>query len=258
MAAPLTIVDSFTDRPFSGNPAGVCRLEAWPDDDWLQAVAAEVNLAETAFLVPRTDGDVDLRWFTPAVEVDLCGHATLASTKVLDRSVRFHTRSGVLTTTVARDGSITMDLPAFRVAPAPTDGWAARLGVESDQVLGGWASSSWMLVELDSATTVRRAAPDMDALAAHREVLVVAHDDEGFDSVCRMFAPAIGIPEDPVTGAAHCVIGPWLAERTGRTEFTGFQASKRGGTVGMRVDGDRVFLTGTAVIVSEGQLLVDP
>jgi PhzF family phenazine biosynthesis protein len=254
MPVPLTVVDSFTDQPFSGNPAGVCRLDAWPDDRWLQAVAAEVNLAETAFLVPRADGDVDLRWFTPTTEIDLCGHATLASTKVLDRSVRFHTASGILTTTIAPDGTITMDFPAHPVSPADDDhtAWGDRLGIEAGRVRSVSTSATWNLIEVDSAASVRSAAPDMTAISAYRHVLVVAHDDEGFDSVCRMFAPSIGIPEDPVTGAAHCVIAPWLAERTGRTEFTGRQASTRGGTVGMRVDGDRVFLTGSAVIVTEG------
>lgn len=258
MPVPLTIVDSFTDRPFSGNPAGVCRLDTWPDDAWLQAVAAEVNLSETAFVVPRADGDVDLRWFTPAIEIDLCGHATLASTKVLGRSVRFHTRSGVLTTTVADDGTITMDFPAHPVTTADAGGWADRLGLDPDQVLGAWSSATWNMLEVDSADTVRATHPDMAAIRGYRHVLVVAHDDEGFDSVCRMFAPSIGIPEDPVTGAAHCVIAPWLGERTGRREFTGHQASSRGGVVGMRLAGDRVYLTGTAVMVSDGRLLVDP
>lgn len=258
MPVPLTIVDSFTDRPFAGNPAGVCQLESWPEDGWLQAVAAEINLAETAFVILRPDGDFDLRWFTPTTEVDLCGHATLASTKVLGRSVRFHTKSGVLTTAIDDAGTITMDFPAHPSAPSDSTGWETKVGIEPERILGVWSSDTWSLVEVDSAATVRAATPDMDALSAHRHVLVVAHEDEGFDSVCRMFAPAVGIPEDPVTGAAHCVIAPWLAERTGRTEFTGHQASTRGGTVGMRLDGDRVFLTGSAVVVTEGQLLVDP
>jgi PhzF family phenazine biosynthesis protein len=258
MPVPLTIVDSFTDRPFSGNPAGVCQLQAWPDESWLQGVAAEVNLSETAFVVPRGDGDLDLRWFTPTTEIDLCGHATPATTRVLGRSVRYHTRSGVLTTTVDADGTITMDFPAHPVEPADPNGWAAKVGVADERVLRRWASDTWNLIEVDSADAVRSAAPDMDALRAERSVIVVACGTDRFDSVCRVFAPAWGIPEDPVTGAAHCVIAPWLAALTGRTEMVGHQASQRGGTVGMRLDRDRVQLSGKATIVTEGRILVDP
>lgn len=264
MAVPLTVVDSFTDRPFSGNPAGVCLLEAPAPDHWMQAVAAEVNLSETAFLVPRADGDHDLRWFTPAVEVDLCGHATLASAHVLGGSGRFHTRSGLLTCTPGPDGTIQMDLPADPVEPIATDGWAEALALDPERVVSaGRAPSKWVLVEVGTAADVRAATIDRDAVmtlggSAIVAVDATADDTETFDSVCRVFAPGAGIDEDPVTGSAHCVIGPWLTARHGRASFTGYQASARGGQVAMRVAGDRVVVSGTAVTVSEGLLLVDP
>jgi PhzF family phenazine biosynthesis protein len=268
VTVPLTIVDSFTDRPFAGNPAGVCRLDGPAPDAWMQAVAAEVNLSETAFLVPRADGDVDLRWFTPTVEIDLCGHATLASAHVLGRPTRFHTRSGVLTTTVGADGVITMDFPGHEVTqadPADADapGWAGALGLDADAVIGIWSSPTWTLIQVRSPTDVTASAPDFAAVADRGGHALLVADTTGdpsstFDSVCRMFAPAAGIPEDPVTGAAHCVIGPWLAARTGRTDFLGHQASRRGGTVAMRVAADRVFLSGPAVTVFEGSLVPPP
>lgn len=268
MPVPLTIVDSFTDRPFAGNPAAVVRLTAAAPDRWMQAVAAEVNLSETAFVVPRADGDLDLRWFTPTVEVDLCGHATLASAHVLGGTGRFHTRSGLLTCGPGPDGTIRMDLPATRVVPAEgglAEGWAARLGLEDDQVRAvSEGPGSWILVEVVDGAAVRRMAPDLVALAraAEHAVLVVADtaddDAEPTDSVARVFAPGSGIDEDPVTGAAHTLIGPWLAARHPRSTFSGHQASRRGGFVGMEVRGDRVIVSGHAVTVSEGSLLVDP
>jgi PhzF family phenazine biosynthesis protein len=270
MTLPLTVVDAFTDRPFSGNPAGVCVLAGPAPDAWMQAVAAEVNLSETAFLVPRDDGDWGLRWFTPTVEVDLCGHATLASAHVLGGDARFHTRSGPLTCRRAGDGTIEMDFPAKpldRVDPLPVDeDWAGALGLDGDQVVGLWRRADWLLLEVADASIVRAASPDADRLVAlGGHCLLVADttgvedgEDAPFDSVCRLFAPGAGIPEDPVTGSAHCVIAPWLADRTGRTEFTGHQASARGGVVGMRLDGDRVVLSGTAVTIWEGRLLTPP
>jgi PhzF family phenazine biosynthesis protein len=264
MGQAVTVVDAFTDTPFSGNPAAVCVLAAPTTERWMQAVATELNLSETAFLVPRPDGDHDLRWFTPTVEVDLCGHATLASAHVLGGERRFHTRSGVLTCGSAPGGVITLDFPASPPEPVadPPD-WAPALGLPAGRVAGVWTTrGGWTLVELASAHDVRSIVPDQAAiLALGGEVVVAAAtpgDREGVDSVSRVFGPGVGIPEDPVTGAAHCIIGPWLAGRTGRTELTGEQASSRGGIVGMRLTGDRVVLSGRAVTVMEGVLHQDP
>ena len=263
MAQDITIVDSFTDTPFRGNPAGVCVLVAPTTDEWMQAVAAELNLSETAFVTPRDDGDHDLRWFTPTVEVDLCGHATLAAAHVLGGERRFHTRSGVLVCGPAGDGAITLDFPAARPTPVadPPD-WGPALGVPSTTVLGVWSTTNgWTLVELATAADVRSAAPDSAAILAlggHMVAAAASGDGDGIDSVARVFAPALGIDEDPVTGAAHCVLAPWLAERTGRTELTGEQASARGGIVGMCLTGDRVVLSGRAVTVIDGTLHSDP
>jgi predicted PhzF superfamily epimerase YddE/YHI9 len=263
MGQAITVVDAFTDTPFSGNPAAVCVLARPTTEAWMGAVAAEMNLSETAFLVPRGDGDLDLRWFTPTSEVDLCGHATLASAHVLGGPRRFHTRSGVLACAPGEGGAIVLDMPATPVAPVadPPD-WAAALGLAPGRIVGVWGNDQgWVLAEAASPADVRGLTPDVSAITAlGGYVLVVAApgDLPGIDSVCRLFAPNVGIPEDPVTGAAHCVIAPWLAGRTGRREFAGEQASARGGRVGMRLAGDRVFLTGRAVTVWEGALRVDP
>lgn len=268
MAVPLSVVDSFTDRPFGGNPAGVVVLAGAAPEAWMRAVAAEVNLSETAFVVERDDGDHDLRWFTPTVEVDLCGHATLASAHVLGGTRRFHTRSGLLTCEPRPDGSIAMDLPGTVVTPAVgavAEGWPVVLGLAAAQVLAvAEGPGSWLLAELAGGSAVRSVAPDLAALAERTDhaVLVVADttgdDAEPTDSVARVFAPSAGIPEDPVTGSAHAIIGPWLAARHGRTTFTGHQASSRGGHVAMEVRGDRVVVSGHAVTVSQGSLLIDP
>jgi PhzF family phenazine biosynthesis protein len=263
MGQDITIVDSFTDIQFRGNPAGVCVLATATTDEWMQAVAAELNLAETAFLVPRGDGDHDLRWFTPTTEVDLCGHATLASAHVLGGERVFHTRSGPLTSGTGADGSITLDFPASPPEPEedPVD-WAAPLGLPAGAVIGVWSTpTGWTLVEVATAAEVRSLVPDSAAILAwggHMVLVAAVGDREGIDSVCRVFAPALGIDEDPVTGAAHCVLAPWLAERTGRTDFTGEQASARGGIVGMRLAGDRVVLSGRAVTTIVGTLQSDP
>ena len=267
MAQPITVVDAFIDEPFAdesfaGNPAGVCVLEVPAGEAWMRAVAAELNLSETAFVVPRPDGDHDLRWFTPSTEVDLCGHATLASAHVLGGSPRFHTRSGVLACGQEPDGRITLDLPAGPVTPAEVaPGWAPALGLEADRVRGVWTNPSWALVELATPEDVRAIVPDRARvldLGGHAIAVATPGDRPGVDSVARVFAPALGIDEDPVTGAAHCVIGPWLAARTGRTDLTGEQASARGGVVGMHVAGDRVVLSGRAVTVLEATLRIDP
>ncbi len=263
MAQAITVVDAFTDAPFSGNAAAVCVLAAPTTEAWMQAVAAELNLSETAFLVPRSDGDHDLRWFTPTTEVDLCGHATLASAHVLGGERRFHTRSGVLRAAPMTRGAIALDFPANPPAPVadPPD-WAPALGLPPGGVLAVYAAAGgWTLVEAASAAAVRALPPDQAAILAlggHIVVVAAPGDRAGVDSVARVFAPGVGIDEDPVTGAAHCVIAPWLAAHTGGTEFTGEQASSRGGVVGMRLDGDRVVLSGRAVTVIEGVLHSDP
>lgn len=255
-------IDAFTDRPFSGNPAAVCLLPSPRDADWMQRVAAEMNLAETAFLVRRPDG-FDLRWFTPATEVDLCGHATLASAHALweegqlDPSVlaRFHTRSGILT---ARRGEqmIWLDFPATPEEPISSPPELARgLGV-TIQYLG--RTQFDYLVEVASEETVRSLAPDLGELAClpARGVIVTARSEHSdFDFVSRFFAPAAGIPEDPVTGSAHCGLGPFWSARLHKSELVGYQASSRGGTVRVSVKGDRVHLGGQAVTVLRGELL---
>ncbi len=263
MAQPIVIVDSFTDVPFAGNPAGVCVLAAATTDAWMQAVAGELNLSETAFVAPRPAGGHDLRWFTPTTEVDLCGHATLASAHVLGGDRRFHTRSGPLVCRAAGEGTIEMDFPALLVDPfADPPDVAPALGLSPDRVLGVYASEGgWLFAELASAADVRVVVPHLAAVEAPGGSVIVAvtpGEREGIDSVCRVFVPGAGIAEDPVTGAAHCLIAPWLAARTGRSEFTGEQASARGGIVGMRVAGARVVLSGRAVTVLEGSLREDP
>jgi predicted PhzF superfamily epimerase YddE/YHI9 len=263
MGQAISVVDAFTDAPFSGNPAAVCVLARPTTEAWMRAVAAELNLSETAFAVPRPGGDHDLRWFTPTTEVGLCGHATLATAHVLGGAGRFHTRAGVLTCTPGDGGAIVMDFPAVAVAPVadPPD-WAPAVGLAAGAITGVWASDDgWVLAEVAAPADVRAAVPDRAAILArggHVVVVAATGDRPGVDSVCRVFGPGVGIDEDPVTGAAHCIIGPWLAARTGRRELVGEQASARGGTVGMRVDGNRVGLSGRAVTVWEGMLHADP
>jgi len=260
MPGPLYLVDAFTDRPFSGNPAGICLPDADRDHLWMQAVAAEMNQAETAFLRPRSDGDWDLRWFTPTVEVDLCGHATLASAHVLWESgrmpagqpVRFHTRSGVLTCTAA-GGQIEMDFPAEPATPIQAPAQEAFALGAAPTFVG--RNRMDMLVVLDSAETLRQLAPDMGLVVKikARGVIVTARSDRpGADFVSRFFAPQSGVAEDPVTGSAHCCLGPYWRDVLGKDELIGYQASKRGGTVAVRCVGNRVILGGTAVTVVEG------
>jgi PhzF family phenazine biosynthesis protein len=269
----ILVVDAFTDRPFGGNPAGVCLLDRPVTDQWMQSVAAELRHSETAFVEP-VDGDeaaratpaVDyrLRWFTPAVEVDLCGHATLATAHVLfERGeagpIRFSTRSGVLTVHRDRAGTVTMEFPALppEAAPLPA-GLAEALGVTPV-----WTGRSRfdVLAEVADEATVRGLAPDLGALAAveARGVIVTARADEAapYDFVSRFFAPAVGVPEDPVTGSAHCVLGPYWAGALGQPDgaaLTGVQLSARGGTVQVATRGDTVELTGHASTVLEGEL----
>ena len=260
----ITQVDAFTSEPFGGNPAAVCLLPAPADEAWMQRVAREMNLSETAFLVERGDGSFDLRWFTPAVEVDLCGHATLASAHVLwegnhlapDAPAFFHTRSGRLSA-ILRDGWIKMDFPAEPDRPASVpDGLAGALG--ADPIYVGRNRFDY-LVEVDSEPTVRRLAPDIRRLGnvtTFRGIIVTARaDTDGIDFVSRYFAPSAGIDEDPVTGSTHCCLAPYWRRRLGRTAFTAWQASARGGLVKVEVHGDRVALSGQAVTVMRCELL---
>ncbi len=252
-------VDAFADRPFTGNPAAVIPLNSWLDDAVLQAIAEENNLAETAFTV-RGDGtaaDYELRWFTPTTEVALCGHATLASGHVLlgDRaSLRFATRkSGVLE--VRRDGGgYALDLPATEVAPADHGALRAALGLPNAPLFLS-ASGDTAIVLADDAAAVRACAPDMRALAAVPVLAIVtAPGDGGFDVVSRVFVPAWGVPEDPVTGAAHAALTPFWARRLGRDSFSAFQASRRGGRLRCTLVGQRAVLGGSCVTVIEGKL----
>ncbi len=262
MPVPLAIVDAFTDRPFAGNPAAVCLLDAPADADWMQRVAAEMNLSETAFLVPQ-DGGFGLRWFTPVVEVDLCGHATLASAHALWEWGRlaavapacFYSKSGLLTAE-CDGGRIVLDFPAKPCTPAdPPPGLLDGLGAAATFVgLNGMD----YFVELASADEVRRLRPDHARLRTLpvRGVIVTARsDDARYDFVSRFFAPGSGIDEDPVTGSAHCSLGPYWAAKFGKTTLVGFQASARGGVVAVEVRGERVRLGGSAVTVVRGELL---
>jgi PhzF family phenazine biosynthesis protein len=255
-------VDAFTDRPFAGNPAAVCILAAPGDEAWMQAVAAEINLSETAFLWPDGDG-WRLRWFTPTREVELCGHATLASAHVLwqdghlssDAIARFHTLSGLLTATT-RDGRIEMDFPAEPAAPAEAPpGLIEALGVRPEQVARNRFD---YLVEVATEREVREAAPDFARLArieVRGAMLTAPSASPEYDFVSRFFGPRYGIDEDPVTGSAHCCLAPYWAPRLGRNALTGYQASARGGVVHARWQGDRVILGGNAVTDLRGRLV---
>jgi PhzF family phenazine biosynthesis protein len=263
---PCYQVDAFAARPFVGNPAGVCPLAAWLPDQVMQAVAAENAVSETAFFVPRTDGDFDLRWFTPEVEVDLCGHATLASAFVLfeklepERArVRFHTRSGPLE--VERDqGGLAMDLPARPPVPASAEaieGLARALGRRPIAAL----RARDLMAVFDSAADVRALRPNLPAVAALDTFAVIATgpgggEDRDVDFVSRFFAPAKGVPEDPVTGSAHSTLVPYWAERLGRNRLRARQVSRRGGELHCEWRGERVRLVGQAVLVKTGAIFV--
>jgi predicted PhzF superfamily epimerase YddE/YHI9 len=251
----LVVVDAFTDTPFTGNPAAVTFLPAFSDDLWMQRVAGEMNLSETAFVVARPDGDHDLRWFTPAAEVDLCGHATLATAHLLGGSGRFHTRSGLLECRPGAAGLIEMDFPADPVVPAQLP-----IDLPGAEILAVARARTDLLIAVGDASWLRAYRPDIGAIAAidGRALIITAPGDQpGLDFVSRVFAPRVGVPEDPVTGSAHCTLAGFWAGRTGQVEMTGYQASARGGTVGVRVDGDRVVLMGRAVTTSEVRMLVD-
>ncbi len=263
MSLPIYTVDAFTERPFAGNPAAVCLLDREREAAWMQTLAGEMNLSETAFL--RQQGDAwSLRWFTPKAEVALCGHATLASAHVLwetgrlapDAPALFDTLSGRLTAQRVADGWIELDFPARRESPhVQLPELFAALGVKP--VYFGKNAYDYV-VEVASAQQVRDLAPDFAALGKLpvRGVIVTAAADagSGFDFVSRFFAPGVGVPEDPVTGSAHCCLAPYWGEKLGKGEMVGFQASPRGGTVRVRRQGERVILAGRAVTILAGSL----
>lgn len=264
-ASPIKyfVVDAFTDRPFSGNPAAVVPLDGWKDDAWLQNVAMEMNLAETAYLVPNATG-FDLRWFTPTVEVDLCGHATIASAVVLmhqgkladGADVVFSTRSGLLK--AGRQGTrIQLDFPRLDVEPADAvPGLIDALGA-TVRFVG--RSRFDILVEVESESVVRRLKPNIKQIATIpcRGVIVTARsDDPRFDFVSRFFAPAVGVDEDPVCGSAHCSLAPYWGKHLGKSPLVGYQASARGGIVHVEIRGQRVMLGGDGVIFATGEMAV--
>ncbi|AST00591.1 phenazine biosynthesis protein PhzF family [Geobacillus thermocatenulatus] len=261
MNIPMYIVDAFTDRPFAGNPAAVCLLPQPARAEWMQRVAAEMNLSETAFLVPH-EGRYRLRWFTPKTEVDLCGHATLASAHVLwergerrpDEAIAFFTNSGVLTA-VNNDGWIRLDFP--NEAPVPVESPPTELisALPVEPLYVGRNRFDY-LVEMGPEQVVRELQPDVHLLqkVAARGIIVTSRSAaEGVDFVSRAFFPALGVPEDPVTGSAHCCLGPYWADKLGKTTLVGYQASARGGMVRVTVAGERVELEGKAVTVLKGE-----
>lgn len=267
MGLRIVQVDAFTSEPFRGNPAAVCVLSRPADPRWMQDVAREMNLAETAFLV-RRDGveEFDLRWFTPVAEVDLCGHATLASAQVLwedghllpGRQARFQTKSGLLTAD-RRGDWIEMDFPAEPARPADAPDELRRALDVGAKYVG--KNRMDYLVEVESDEVVRTLAPDIQFLrrAPVRGVIVTARSSSPeFDFVSRFFAPGVGVDEDPVTGSAHCCLTPYWAAKLGKTNMTGYQASARGGVVRVRLQGDRVILSGQAVTVLRGELTTPP
>ena len=255
-------VDAFADRPFSGNPAAICWLPSETETSWMQSVAAEMNLSETAF-VRRKGDDFDLRWFTPTIEVDLCGHATLATAHALwtegistsDQPIRFHTRSGVLTCRFS-EGLIELDFPAT----PPTAMEASPDLLEGLGLSQAWVGQSrfYRLVVVDTAEQVRTLRPAFSRLLKEPTLGIIVSapsDDPRFDFISRFFAPAMGVDEDPVCGSAHCCLTPYWGTRLQKTTLNAYQASARGGVLKLRWEGDRVILGGRAVMVSRGELL---
>jgi PhzF family phenazine biosynthesis protein len=263
MSIPLFQVDSFSAKPFRGNPAGVCLLDRPAPAAWMQNVAKEMNLSETAFLLPEKGG-FRLRWFTPRVEVKLCGHATLAGAHVLweegilplGAEVRFHTLSGLLT--ASRRGKwIELDFPARPVGPKPPSWAKAVAAALKIKPLFVGQSQEDALVEVAGESTVRKLRPDFQRLLGLpvRGVIVTSRASmKGYDFVSRFFCPAVGIDEDPVTGSAHCVLAPFWAERLGKSRMTAFQASERGGVIRVRLEGQRVKIAGQAVTIFRAAL----
>jgi PhzF family phenazine biosynthesis protein len=262
MRTALFQLDAFTSRRFAGNPAAVMPMDGFPGDAVLQAVAAENNLAETAFLV-RQGEDYRIRWFTPTTEVPLCGHATLASAAVVmqrlepgRRRAVFHSASGPLTVSRTSTAYV-MDFPARHSKPRPTPpGLPAALGAEPVEVV---ADDFNYLVLLESARVVRELAPNIAAIGRmdRSGVIVTAAGDGHHDFVSRYFAPAKGVPEDPVTGGAHCALAPYWANRLNKSDFRAYQASRRGGEIICRVRSDRVELEGTVVFYLEGEVNIE-
>ncbi|MCA1749787.1 MAG: PhzF family phenazine biosynthesis protein [Parasphingopyxis sp.] len=265
----LVQIDAFADAPFAGNPAAVMPLDEWLDDATLLAIAAENNLSETAFYLPDASGaaDFELRWFTPTAEVALCGHATLAtghailSEEEARSAVSFRTRkAGILEVRRSGEGGYELDLPATKMAPAERPDLTDALGLPGAEVFlsDTGAAEDTAIVLVDSAEAVRKADPDFRALGdIHLMAIVTALDPDGAtDIVSRVFVPAWGIDEDPVTGSAHAALTPFWAERLGRDSFTAFQASRRGGHVACRLDGERAVLGGRCVTVIEGEFLL--
>ena len=262
MPIPFFQVDAFTAKPFTGNPAAVCLLEKEAEAGWMQLVAAEMNLSETVFVTPRANG-FGLRWFTPATEVDLCGHATLASAQVLwetgrlteDDTANFHTRSGVLTAKRAGDW-IELDFPVTPAEPIePPPGLSDLLG-SVPRFVG--RSRFDLLLELTDAEELRDLNPDfagLSSLPVRGFIVTTKSDVPEYDFLSRFFAPAAGINEDPVTGSAHCALAPFWGERLGKSEMTAFQASARGGVVKVKLAGKRVLLRGQALTVLRGELV---
>lgn len=261
MGIALVQVDAFTDKPYGGNPAAVCVLPEPQPDDWMQQVAQEMNLSETAFALPEEDG-YRLRWFTPTVEIDLCGHATLATAHVLwseghlppEQEARFYTRSGLLTAQ-RRGDWIELDFPADPSQPmAVPEGLAAALGQAPVTVE---ANTLGYIVELETAAAVRSLQPNFAALGQFpvHGVTVTSRGEAPYDFVSRFFAPALGIQEDPVTGSAHCGLSPYWRKRLAKTTFLAYQASARGGVLQVEDRGERVVLRGQAVTVLRGELL---
>ncbi|MBK7642584.1 MAG: PhzF family phenazine biosynthesis protein [Planctomycetes bacterium] len=261
MGIPIYTVDAFARERFSGNPAAVCLLATPRDEAWMQSVAHEMNLSETAFVLAKGT-DFQLRWFTPKAEVDLCGHATLATAHVLwtsgklDPSIpaRFHTKSGLLTC-IQRDERIWMDFPAKPLveAPAPAE---LQQAVGARILWSGRNDMDWLL-ELESEQAVRALRPNLLALRELpvRGLIVTSRAEQEHDFVSRFFAPRVGVAEDPVTGSAHCALGPYWGAKLGKTELVGWQASRRGGEVGVRLAGARVVLVGRALTVLRGELV---
>lgn len=256
-------VDAFAEKPFTGNPAAVCLLSSPKEEDWMQNIAREMNLSETAFLNP-IDGGFSLRWFTPTVEVSLCGHATLASAHILWETgllnpaipARFHTKSGLLIAT-QRSHSIELDFPAKPVTFIKPPGLLVE-SLRTDSKFVGKNDLDFLL-EVESEKCVRELQPDMPSLRTLpvRGIIVTARSSNPeYDFVSRFFAPAAGVDEDPVTGSAHCALGPYWQGVLGRSKFTAFQASARGGVVGVRMADERVFLTGRAITVMNGKIIV--
>lgn len=261
----LRTVDAFTDRVFTGNPAAVVLLDEAPTDEWMAAVAREASVPDTGFVIRETlpDADFRLRWFTPTVEVDLCGHATLASAHCLFEDgargpIRFATRSGVLTVSQRQDGSLAMDFPAWPAAEIEErSATAEALGVPVEWT-GRTDNEFFLLALVADEGSVRELNPDLTAVsglaASAVTVTAVADPGQGYDFVSRVFAPKVGIPEDPVTGSSHTVLAPFWADRLGRTSLVGLQASPRSGVVGVELNGDRVTVLGRAITVLDGVL----